>query len=189
MTDAARLVKVSKYLAKHLRHQPERLGLELEPGGWVRVDHLLAACAAHRFPVSREELERVVAENDKRRYSFDETRTRIRANQGHTVEVDLGLVTVEPPALLFHGTVERSVDAILAGGLRPMGRHHVHLSADVETALRVGSRRGKPVVFEVDAAGMVAAGHEFYLSDNGVWLTDEVPSNYVRIVDREHMFE
>ena len=178
MTDA-RLVKVSKYLAKHLRHQPERLGLTLEPGGWVRVDDLLAACAAHRFPVSREELEQVVAENDKRRYSFDDSGTRIRANQGHTVEVDLGLVPVEPPAVLYHGTSERSVDAILDAGLQPMGRHHVHLSPDVETARRVGGRRGRPVVLAVDAAAMHAAGHQFYVSDNGVWLTDDVPSEFL----------
>ena len=178
--DNARLVKVSRYLAKHLRHQPERLGLVLEPGGWVSVDDLLAACVAHRFPLTREELDRVVAENDKRRYSFDETGTRIRANQGHTVAVDLELVPVEPPAVLFHGTVERSVDAILADGLRPMGRHHVHLSPDIETARKVGGRRGRPVVLEVDAAAMHAAGHEFSVSDNGVWLTDEVPPDFLR---------
>jgi putative RNA 2'-phosphotransferase len=169
VTDA-RLVKVSKYLAKHLR---------LEPGGWVCVDDLLAACAAHRFPVSREELEQVVAENDKRRYAFDESGTRIRANQGHTVEVDLGLVPVEPPVVLYHGTSERSVDAILDAGLQPMGRRHVHLSPDVETARRVGGRRGRPVVLAVDTAAMHAAGHEFYVSDNGVWLTDEVPPEFL----------
>lgn len=178
--DDARLVRVSKYLAKHLRHQPERLGLQLESGGWVRVDDLLAACAAHRFPVTRDELERVVAENDKRRYSFDELGTRIRANQGHTVEVDLGLVPVEPPPVLFHGTVERSADKILAEGLRPMSRHHVHLSSDVETARRVGGRRGRPVVLEIDANAMHAAGHEFYVSENGVWLTDAVPAEFLR---------
>ena len=177
-----RLVKVSMYLAKHLRHQPERLGLALEPGGWVRVDDLLAACAAHRFPLTREELERVVADNDKRRYSFDETGMRIRANQGHTVEVDLGLTPVEPPARLYHGTVQRSLDAILRDGLRPMGRHHVHLSVDVETARRVGARRGRPVVLVVDATAMRAAGHEFYVSDNGVWLTEAVPASYVRVI-------
>ena len=171
-----RLVKVSKYLSRHLRHDPARLGLELGPGGWVEVDALLAACAAHSFAVSREELQEVVARNDKRRFSFDATGTRIRANQGHSVQVDLGLEPAEPPAVLYHGTARARLDAILAEGLRRMGRHHVHLSADPETATRVGARHGKPVVLEVAAARMAADGHRFFLSDNGVWLTDRRPA-------------
>ena len=175
-----RLVRVSKYLSRHLRHEPQALGLELAPGGWVGVEELLEACARGGFAVSREELEEVVARNDKRRFSFDETGARIRANQGHSVEVDLQLEPRTPPAVLYHGTGEGSVEAILSGGLRRMSRHHVHLSADVETARRVGARHGRPSVFEVDAARMAADGHAFYVSANGVWLVESVPAEYLR---------
>lgn len=174
-----RLVKISKYLSRHLRHDPAGLGLALAHGGWVGVDELLAACARRGFPVSRDELDEVVARNDKRRFSFDETGGRIRANQGHSVEVDLQLERAAPPPVLYHGTAERAVGQILAGGLRRMRRHHVHLSADAESARRVGARHGRPVVFAVDAARMAAAGHEFYLSDNGVWLAECVPAEYL----------
>ena len=177
--DPKRLVKVSKYLSRHLRHEPERLGIELAPGGWIEVDALLAAFAARSFAVTREELEEVVARNDKRRFSFDESGTRIRANQGHSVEIDLGLAPAEPPAVLYHGTARARLDAILAEGLRRMGRHHVHLSADADTATRVGARHGKPAVLEVAAARMAADGHRFFVSDNGVWLTDAVPPGYL----------
>ena len=119
-----RLVKVSRYLSKHLRHRPEKLGLRLEPGGWVGVDDLLEACARHRFPVSREELREVVERNDKRRFAFDPSGTRIRAQQGHSVPVDLGLELLAPPPTLYHGTNEVVLPAILREGLRPMGRHH-----------------------------------------------------------------
>ena len=173
--DPKRLVKVSKYLSRHLRHQPERIGLTLEPGGWVRVEDLLRAGG-----ITREELEEVVARNDKQRFSFDESGARIRANQGHSVEVDLGLEPVEPPAVLFHGTGSKSVDGILRDGLERRGRHHVHLSPDVETATRVGARHGRPVVLEVDAAAMAADGHDFFVTANGVWLTDAVPPRYLR---------
>ncbi len=178
--DQRRLVRVSKYLSKHLRHEPERLGLKLAPGGWVEVDALLAACAADRFPVTRAELEEVVAASDKRRFAFDESKTRIRANQGHSVEVDLQLEPVEPPAVLYHGTGSQNTEAIRRDGLNRMSRHHVHLSGDMSTALNVGARHGKPVVFEVDAAKMHQAGYEFYQSTNGVWLVDHVPPEYLK---------
>jgi putative RNA 2'-phosphotransferase len=177
-----RIVKVSKYLSKHLRHQPERLGLTLEEGGWVRVDDLLAACARHGMRVSLAELTEVVAKNDKQRFSFSEDRARIRANQGHSVEVDLQLEALVPPDLLYHGTGAKSVELILRDGLLKMNRHHVHLSIDHETAHRVGSRHGRPVVFHVDAGSMHAAGRVFYRSDNGVWLTEAVPTVYLSIV-------
>jgi len=177
--DKARLVKVSKYLSKHLRHQPERLGLTLAEGGWVRVDALLSACAAHSFPITVAELQEVVARNDKQRFSFDLTGQQIRTNQGHSVDVDLQLEAAVPPDLLFHGTGERAVKLIEASGLLRMGRHHVHLSEDVETARRVGARRGKPVVFAVDAARMSRAGHVFHLSANGVWLVELVPAAFL----------
>ncbi|MFC3817841.1 RNA 2'-phosphotransferase [Planomonospora venezuelensis] len=176
--DERRLVKISKYLAKHLRHQPERIGIELDERGWVEVGTLLAAAAAHGFPISRAELEQVVAGNDKRRYAIEDG--RIRASQGHSVEVDLDLPVAEPPAFLYHGTVAGNLAVIRAEGLRPMNRHHVHLSPDRETATRVGARRGKPVVLAVDAGAMRAAGHEFRLSANGVWLAERVPPSFIR---------
>jgi putative RNA 2'-phosphotransferase len=180
--DPKRLVKISKYLSKHLRHEPERLGLELAPGGWVRIDDLLAACARNRFPITREQLEDVVATSDKQRFSFDSTGTLIRANQGHSTSVDLQLEPAVPPPLLYHGTGAPFVDAIQSDGLKKMARHHVHLSIDVPTATKVGARHGKPVVFEVDAAAMHQAGHVFYVSANGVWLTDVVPPEYLRTI-------
>lgn len=177
--DDRRTVKVSKYMSKHLRHQPERIGLRLDPQGWAEIDDLLAAAAAHGFPVTRAELDHVVAANDKQRFAVDGT--RIRANQGHTVPVDLALPEAEPPAHLYHGTVAAALDAIRTEGLRPMARHHVHLSPDRETATRVGARRGRPVVIGVDAAAMRAAGHVFRISANGVWLVDAVPPQFLRL--------
>lgn len=176
----ARQVKISKFLSKHLRHTPERLGLILAPGGWVRVDELLSACAAHQFPLTCRELEEVVANNDKQRFSFDETKTRIRANQGHSVEVDLQLKPQIPPDVLYHGTAEQSVSAILQSGLLKMSRHHVHLSKDVETARKVGRRHGRPVILAIDTLAMQKAGFTFYCSDNAVWLVDQVPPQYLR---------
>ncbi|MBV9850659.1 MAG: RNA 2'-phosphotransferase [Armatimonadetes bacterium] len=178
--DEMRLVKISKYLSKHLRHQPERIGLALAPGGWVGVDDLLAACAAHGMRLSRAELDEVVARNNKQRFSLDETRTRLRANQGHSVDVDLELEPATPPDVLYHGTGHRTADLIRREGLRRMSRHHVHLSRDVETARRVGARHGRPVVFAVDAGAMHRAGLVFYCSANGVWLTEHVPPQYLR---------
>lgn len=177
------LVKISKYLSKHLRHQPERLGLTLETGGWVRVSDLLKACARNNFPVSPEELKEVVGKNDKKRFSFDETGEKIRANQGHSVAIDLQLKAQTPPAKLFHGTAVQNIRMIREHGLLKMGRHHVHLSADAATARRVGIRHGKPVIFEIDTAGMVAEGFEFFISENGVWLVEAVPPEFLKVLD------
>jgi putative RNA 2'-phosphotransferase len=172
-------IKISKYLSKHLRHTPERLGLTLAAGGWVSIDELLSACAAHQFPITRAELEEVVADSDKQRFSFDETKTLIRANQGHSTEVDLQLQPQTPPDTLYHGTGEKSVSAILQSGLLKMSRHHVHLSTDVETAQKVGMRHGRLALFAIDAVAMHQAGISFYCSDNGVWLVDAVPPQYL----------
>lgn len=177
--DSARVLRVSKFLSKHLRHQPERIGLALASGGWVEVADLLRACSAHGMSISRDELDEVVRTNDKKRFSFDETGTRIRANQGHTTEVDLDLVPTEPPERLFHGTAERSLDPIFASGLLKLARHHVHLSADVETARKVGARHGRPVVLTVAAGEMHRAGFEFFVSANGVWLVEHVPPRFL----------
>lgn len=179
--DAARRVKVSKFLSKHLRHDPAGLGLVLGPGGWVEVEALLAACARRGVAITRAQLDEVVRTSDKQRFGFDATGAKIRANQGHSVEVDLQLAPREPPAELYHGTGERSLPAIFRHGLVKMSRHHVHLSADVETARRVGARHGAPAVLVVAAGAMHAAGASFYCSDNGVWLVDAVPVEYLRV--------
>ena len=178
-----RLVRISKFLSKHLRHQPERLGLTLAPGGWVGVDDLLAACTRHNVALTRATLAEVVARNSKQRFAFDETGTQIRAQQGHSVEVDLQLIPEPPPPVLYHGTPRQNVPAILAGGLRKMARHHVHLSPDVATARVVGARRGRPAILEVDAAAMDREGVPFFRSGNGVWLVDHVPATRLRGVD------
>ena len=175
--DDRRLVRVSKYLSRHLRHRPERIGLVLDPQGWVDVDTLLAAAARHGFTITHDELARVVAGNDKRRFTIEGG--RIRANQGHTVEVDLDLPVAEPPEILFHGTIGRHVAAIRREGLRPMERHAVHLSPDRQTATRVGARHGSPVVLVVRSGDMRRAGHEFRVSANGVWLAAHVPPAYI----------
>ncbi|MEW2510187.1 RNA 2'-phosphotransferase [Streptomyces sp. NPDC046870] len=180
--DERRTVKVSKYLSRHLRHQPERIGLTPDPGGWVEIGTLIDAAAVHGFPFTREELDHVVAANDKRRFAVEDG--RIRASQGHSIEVDLGLPPATPPPYLYHGTVARHLDAIRAEGLRPMNRHAVHLSADRETATRVGARRGRPVVLSVDSGAMHRDGHVFHVSANGVWLTETVPARYLRFPDR-----
>jgi len=174
-----RLVTVSKYLAKYLRHAPHELGLTLQPGGWVPVEDLLAAAQRNDFPISFEELEECVETNDKKRFSFDISGELIRANQGHSVEVNLQLEEKEPPETLYHGTVERFLPSILTEGLKKGKRHHVHLSGDVETAQKVGARRGKPVILRVESNRMFREGNSFFLSANGVWLTDAVPPEYL----------
>ena len=176
------LVKISKYLSKHLRHQPERLGLKLEEGGWVKVEDLLLACAKNNFPVSFDELKEVVEKNDKRRFSFDGAGEKIRANQGHSVAVDLQLKPQTPPAKLYHGTASRNIEMIREHGLLKMARHHVHLSMDEETARRVGARHGKPVIFEIDIKAMMAEDFKFFVSANGVWLVEAVPPKFLKIL-------
>jgi putative RNA 2'-phosphotransferase len=175
-----RSITVSKFISKHLRHEPEAIGLTLAPGGWVAVEDLLAGARRVGFPINPEELKQVVAESDKRRFAFDDTGTLIRANQGHSTEVDLELPEATPPDRLYHGTVPRFLDVILVEGLRKMARHDVHLSPDTATAEKVGERRGKPVLLVVDARAMIADGHKFRVSANGVWLTDHVPAKYLR---------
>lgn len=173
------LKRTSKFLSLVLRHEPDKFGVVLDAAGWTPVDALLSACARHGHAIDRATLERVVAENDKKRFSFDESRTRIRANQGHSVDIELGYEAASPPALLYHGTAVRFVDAIRAEGLKKMARHHVHLSADEATARAVGQRHGKPAVLVIDAAAMVAEGIAFYLSANKVWLVECVPARFI----------
>lgn len=167
------MIHLSKRMSKALRHAPERVGLTLDAAGWVDLDDFVRALG-----VTREQVLEVVAGNDKQRFAIEGE--RIRASQGHTVAVSLDLPVAEPPAELYHGTIGRYLPDIFRDGLRPMARHDVHLSPTVETAVRVGSRRGKPVVLVVDAAGMSADGHEFRVSANGVWLAAAVPASYLR---------
>jgi len=174
------LIEISKFLSFVLRHKPQSIGIELDAEGWVPVDELLDAAARHRQPVTRQQLEEVVATNDKRRFSFSSNGRQIRASQGHSVEVDLGLVPIEPPGLLYHGTVDRFLDSIRRQGLVRGKRHHVHLSADCQTAARVGQRRGRPVVLVVEAGRMHRDGHSFYRSENDVWLSETVPPKYLQ---------
>ncbi|MDH2388258.1 RNA 2'-phosphotransferase [Streptomyces sp. HNM0663] len=180
-TTPQRTVKVSKYLSKHLRHRPDRIGIALDAQGWVEIDELMRAAAAHGFPFTRSELDHAVAVNDKQRFTVRDG--RIRANQGHTVTVDLDLPIAQPPGWLYHGTVARNLPAIRTEGLLPMRRHHVHLSPDRETATAVGARRGRPVVLSVDADAMHQAGHVFHVSANGVWLTDAVLPEFLRLAE------
>lgn len=173
------LASISKLLSLVLRHQPEALGLLLDEQGWVDVDVLIRQASAHGSPITHELLRQVVAENDKQRFAFSADGLRIRANQGHSVAVDLDLKPMQPPAELFHGTATRFVDSIRAQGLRPGSRQHVHLSADVDTAIRVGQRHGKPTVLRIKAGPMADDGHTFYRSANGVWLVAAVPVTFI----------
>lgn len=180
----SRSVKVSKFLSYHLRHHPEELGLELEPGGWVNLEILLTAAQNYNFPLTLEELKEVVKNSEKQRFSFNSDQTKMRANQGHSVEVDLQLNPVIPPDILYHGTGKQLIEPILAQGLQKMTRHHVHLSADVETATKVGQRKGKPLILVINAQAMHEAGYQFYCADNGVWLVDSVPPEYLKIAGK-----
>lgn len=171
------VVRASKRLSRVLRHAPDSVGLTLDDAGWVDVADLLAALG-----MTRSQLDDVVAGNDKRRFAFDDSGTRIRASQGHSVPVDLGYAAARPPDELFHGTVERFLPAVLADGLRPQGRHAVHLSEDVGTARRVGARRGRPVVLRVDAAALADDGAVFTRSANGVWLVAAVPPRHLTVL-------
>ena len=172
-------VRVSKFLSLVLRHDPGKAGLTLDSAGWVAVDALLRGCAAAGCPLSRGELEDVVRGSDKQRFAFSADGLRIRANQGHSVEVELDYVPQTPPELLFHGTATRFLESIRARGLVKGERHHVHLSADLETARKVGQRHGKPVVLQVRAGEMRRSGREFFVSANGVWLTEQVPPEWL----------
>lgn len=180
MSRNSEIVRTSKFLSLVLRHRPELLGIELTPDGWTEIDTLLERARGHGRQIDRELLVQVVAENDKQRFAISDDGKRIRANQGHSVAVELNLQPQAPPARLFHGTVEKFLNSIRAAGLRPGNRQHVHLSADYETAVKVGSRRGPPVVLEIRAGELHRTGHVFFLSANGVWLTSHVPPDYLQ---------
>src|SRR5579859_6387230 len=172
-------VKISKTLSFWLRHRPDAAGLVLDDSGWAEVDAVLAALARVGLDGGWEKLIQVVAQNDKQRFELSADAARIRARQGHSVGVEGDWQQASPPDLLYHGTVERFLKAILAEGLKPMRRHHVHLSADRRTAERVGLRRGAPVVLTIEAARLAATGQVFFLTGNGVWLTSHVPTDWI----------
>jgi putative RNA 2'-phosphotransferase len=173
------LTKVSKFLSLVLRHKPERIGLALDGQGWAEIGELIEKANANGVVLTRELIAEVVATSDKQRFAIDANGQRIRANQGHSIAIDLGLAPTVPPAMLFHGTAEKSLRLIRAEGLKRGRRQHVHLSLDEATAVKVGRRHGRPVVLRIAAARMAAAGHAFFLSTNGVWLTDCVPREFI----------
>lgn len=177
------LKPISKSLSYVLRHRPDSVGLELETGGWTTVEALLDAFNKAGKKLSMEILTEVVTQNDKQRFEFSDDGRRIRARQGHSVEVELGYEPAVPPSVLYHGTATRNLDSIFAQGLLKGRRHHVHLSTNKETMIQVAMRHGKPVLLVVQSAQMHAAGHEFFVTGNNVWLTEHVPSQFISVGD------
>lgn len=173
------LTQISRYLSLILRHKPEVINIKLDSYGWANVDELIYG-VNKTHPLTMEILEEIVANDNKQRYSFNEDKTKIRANQGHSIPVDVELKEKEPPIFLYHGTGEKYVNSIDKQGLIPKTRLYVHLSTDIETAKNVGSRHGKPVVYYVDSRQMFLDNIKFYLSVNGVWLVDRVPTKYLK---------
>lgn len=174
------LIDTSRFISLILRHKPEAIGIELDEHGWANVEELIVGIAKQQ-EFSMEMLEEIVETDNKQRYSFNEDKTLIRANQGHSIPVDVELTETTPPDILYHGTGEKYVDLISKQGLIPKSRLYVHLSKDIETATIVGKRHGNPVIYKVDALQMVKDGYKFYLSVNGVWLTKKVPIDYLQI--------
>lgn len=171
------LTRNSKFLSLVLRHKPEAAGVTLDGEGWIDIATLLKGCASHGHPLTREELDYIVENNDKKRFTIEGS--RIRAAQGHSLEsVKIDYVAIEPPALLYHGTATRFLDPIMKDGLKKMSRTHVHLSETVETARNVGTRHGSVVIIPIKAKEMHHTGYLFFKSDNGVWLTDRVPARF-----------
>lgn len=174
----------SKFLSLVLRHRPDKIDITLDEHGWIDVDILIAAANKHGMPLDRDTLDEIVRTNDKQRFALSEDGSQIRANQGHSIDIDLGLQPQQPPEFLYHGTAENSIPSIRKDGLLPRSRQHVHLSPDLETATKVGARHGRPVVLEVEAGKMWRDGHVFYCSENGVWLTGTVPADCIRFPER-----
>ncbi len=174
-------LRISKILSLLLRHKPEKAGIKLDQNGWTDVHVLIEKFSEKFFPVNYDILQHVVEKDDKQRYTFNEDKTKIRANQGHSVDIDLNLEPTTPPDILYHGTVKRFLNSIKKGGLQKGNRQYVHLSKDKETATKVGARRGGPVILEIRAGEMSARGYKFYLSENKVWLTDFVPAEYINL--------
>lgn len=178
------LVTVSRFLSFALRHGPKKIGIQLDANGWARIDDLVKQSNRCGRRLSPELIRKVVAASDKQRFAISGDGIFIRANQGHSIAaIDVGLTSVKPPELLFHGTAQRFVASIKATGISKRSRNHVHLSADEATAVRIGLRHGEPVVLQISAHAMQAEGHKFYLSANGVWLTEHVPPRFIQSPD------
>jgi putative RNA 2'-phosphotransferase len=186
MSDQKSDTRVSKFLSLVLRHQPEVIGIIPDENGWVSVQDLLEKMKAKGIDLDFATLKRIVLTNDKKRFAFNEDSSWIRASQGHSIKVELGYSERKPPEVLYHGTAEKNREIILAQGLKKGSRHHVHLSIDIETAIKVGARHGAPVVFEVMAEAMQSEGYVFFVSDNGVWLTDTVPAKFLKMAERDN---
>jgi putative RNA 2'-phosphotransferase len=174
------LENIGKFLSLILRHQPQTVGIQLDKHGWANIEELLEGMSNHGQPVDMQTLEYIVANNDKKRYSFNDDKTLIRANQGHSIHVDVELEEKEPPEYLYHGTSEKYVSSIEKIGLLPKSRLYVHLSKEFSTAENVGKRHGSPVVYKILSGEMHKDGYNFYLSVNGVWLTKQVPVKYLQ---------
>jgi len=172
-------IRTSKFLSLVLRHEPESVGLKLGDAGWIGVEELLQAVNQHGTPLTLDQLKHVVATSDKKRFAFSDDGLRIRASQGHSVEVDLQYEPQTPPDLLYHGTATRFLDSIRKEGLKRMERHHVHLSAETKVTMQVGARHGRPVLLTIRAGEMTRAGHVFFRSANVVWLVDQVPVQFI----------
>lgn len=177
--------KLSIFISLVLRHNPGAANIQLDEHGWANVEDLLDGINSTCRNINMKTLEEIVAADNKKRYSFNEDKTLIRANQGHSIPVDVGLSEQEPPELLYHGTADRFLTGIMINGLKPMSRLYVHLSRDIETAAKVGGRHGKPVILKVDSGAMHRDGLKFYLSANGVWLTKYVESKYLELKDEK----
>lgn len=173
------LKHISKFLSLVLRHKPEEIGITMDANGWANVDELIAKCNLKNIVFDFDTLDEVVIASDKQRFAFNDDYTKIRANQGHTINVDMEFEPTKPADFLYHGTVEKFIDNIRLNGLKKMQRLHVHLSKDLETAIKVGSRRGKPIILKIDASKMHKDGYTFYLSKNDVWLCESVPAQYI----------
>lgn len=174
-----KLDKLSVFISLILRHKPETIGIQLDEHGWANIDELINGINNSGRKINMEILEEIVRTDNKQRYSFNENKTLIRANQGHSVPVDVELKEQQPPKVLYHGTASRFLDSIIQDGLKPMSRLYVHLSSDMETAMKVGKRHGEPVVLKINTEGMYNDGIKFYLSENGVWLTKSVDKKYI----------
>lgn len=174
--------KLSIFISLVLRHKPDAAGIQLDEHGWANIDELITGINLTGREINMDLLREIVATDEKGRYSFNDDKTLIRANQGHSIPVDVELEEIAPPEFLYHGTAERFIDSIMAEGLRPMSRLYVHLSTDSETAIKVGKRHGKPVVLKVHSREMYRDGCKFYLSANGVWLTKIVPAQYFEVM-------
>ncbi len=171
--------RISKFLSLVLRHKPETIGIELDQNGWIDINQLIEKSNKYGIQFDRETLNHIVATNSKKRFAFNDKFDKIRASQGHSIEIELGYTNQKPPKILFHGTSEKSVQSILGNGLKKQNRQHVHLSSNIETANKVGQRHGKPHIFKVFAEQMFNDNFKFFISENGVWLTDNVPEKYL----------